>query len=554
MTHSRIEVLPLMVANQIAAGEVVERPASVIKELLENSIDAGATEIDIEVINGGLSLLKVRDNGHGIVKEDLPNALHRHATSKIKQTQDLENIASLGFRGEALASIASVAKVQLASKSRTQSEAWQCELQGQGLTPWVTPVAHPPGTTVAVRDIFYNTPVRRKFMKSPRTEWAQIEEMIKRLALGNYPVKFTLTHNHKLVRCYPQSHTLAQQQQRLAKVYGNAFLHHATYLDFNGIGLKLWGWVLPPAYSRRQADCQCLFVNHRLVRAKLVTHAIQNVFYSDAAWQAGTYPAYVLYLELPASDIDVNVHPTKHEVRFHSQRLIHDFVTQCLQKALAETTPLAPKHDIVTEPSSPTKAPNNPALPPYSDACVPKTKFAATDCTITPSLMWHRDLLLVSMEEQLLVVNWPLAKEPCGSIMLKQCLIEKPPQLAPLLFPLLLSAQSHNFFTQHPQLTQGFSLQKNLMEQWVVTHIPEFLAQSAAMVAELKDFFLSTKPFNEAMLLAHLAAKAPEKLWVACSMSHWHKALTTFMQTLPEHPSWQWLRLPQFESKAKSKQ
>jgi hypothetical protein len=168
--------------------------------------------------------------------------------------------------------------------------------------------------------------------------------------------------------------------------------------------------------------------------------------------------------------------------------------------------------------------------------------------------MWHRDLLLVSMEEQLLVVNWPLAKEPCGSIMLKQCLIEKPPQLAPLLFPLLLSAQSHNFFTQHPQLTQGFSLQKNLMEQWVVTHIPEFLAQSAAMVAELKDFFLSTKPFNEAMLLAHLAAKAPEKLWVACSMSHWHKALTTFMQTLPEHPSWQWLRLPQFESKAKSKQ
>jgi len=333
----RIEVLSPRLANQIAAGEVVERPANVVKELVENSLDAGATRVEVDVEQGGVKLIRIRDNGFGIDRDDLPLSLSRHATSKIKALDDLEAVNSLGFRGEALASIASVSRLILSSREQDAEQAWQVTAEGRDMATDVKPCAHPVGTTVEMRDLFFNTPARRKFLRTEKTEFNHLEEVVKRMALSRYDVAFQLRHNQKVVHSLRPCISQFDQEKRVATLLNADFMKQAVHIDMEGAGLKLWGWVGLPTFSRSQADMQYFFVNGRIVRDKLVAHAIRQA-YQDVLYH-GRHSAFVLYLEVDPSLVDVNVHPTKHEVRFRDGRLVHDFLFRTLHKALGEVRP-----------------------------------------------------------------------------------------------------------------------------------------------------------------------------------------------------------------------
>jgi len=341
---SRINLLSQRLANQIAAGEVVERPASVVKELMENSLDAGASRLEIEVEQGGMKQIKIKDDGLGIHKQDLELALSRHATSKITDLEDLENIASLGFRGEALASISSVSRLTMTSKADDDVAAgggdnsgWKVVAEGQEMDVMLSPAAHSRGTTVQVRDLFFNTPARKKFLKTEKTEFSRIDEILKRIALSRFDVQFSLIHNQRAIRKLLPAKSDQEKQRRVALVCGPAFVESSVFVEMQGQGLRLWGWVSLPTFSRSQADLQYFYVNGRIIRDKLVTHAVKQA-YRDVLFH-GRHPAYVLYLELAPSAVDVNVHPTKHEVRFRDSRLVHDFLFSSLHKALAELRP-----------------------------------------------------------------------------------------------------------------------------------------------------------------------------------------------------------------------
>lgn len=351
-----INLLSPRLANQIAAGEVVERPASVIKEVLENSLDAGATQLDVEIEGGGVKLMRVRDNGLGIDKEDLSLALARHATSKIVDLDDLEAVATLGFRGEALASISSVSRLELTSCHHQAEHAWTVRAEGRDMQTQVAPAAHPQGTTVEVRDLFFNTPARRKFLRTDNTEYGRIEDVLKRLALSRFSVGFSLKNNGRVVHSWRPATTQPEQERRVAQICGPAFMSSTVHVDIERAGLRLWGWVALPTFSRSQADLQHFFVNGRSIKDKLVTHAIRQA-YQDVLYH-GRHPAYVLYLELDPATVDVNVHPTKHEVRFRDNRLVHDFLFRSLHKALADvrpdatTAPTPAAGDVLSAPAS----------------------------------------------------------------------------------------------------------------------------------------------------------------------------------------------------------
>jgi DNA mismatch repair protein MutL len=329
----RIHKLSTRLANQIAAGEVVERPSAVVKELLENSLDAGARNIDIEVEQGGIRLIRLRDDGCGIHKDDFPLALSRHATSKIQSFDDLAAVMSLGFRGEALPSISSVSRLELRSRLRGAEHAWRVSGDGGDAVSEPEPVAHPEGTTVEVRDLFFNTPARRKFLRAEQTEFSHLETVVNRIALSRFDVGFTLRHNQRVVQKLRPANEEQERLQRVALICGQAFVDSALKIDFPLAGLHLWGWVALPTFSRSQADMQYFFVNGRMVRDKLVTHGIRQA-YQDVLFH-GRHPAYVLYLELDPEMVDVNVHPTKHEVRFRDGRTVHDFLFRSLHQALA---------------------------------------------------------------------------------------------------------------------------------------------------------------------------------------------------------------------------
>ncbi len=335
--HMRIQALPAQLINQIAAGEVVERPASVIKELVENSLDAGATRIEVDIEQGGGKLIRVRDNGGGIHPEDLRLALSRHATSKIGTLEELERVSSMGFRGEALPSIASVSRLTIASRASGQESGWSVSGDGGERIADPVPSAHPQGTTVEVRDLFYNTPARRKFMRAEKTEFSHIETQLKRLALSRFDVSFTLSHNRKELFTLPLAAQLQEQERRLAGLLGGAFLEQVIHLERDQAGLALRGWVARPVFSRSQADMQYFYVNGRMVRDKLVTHAVRQAF-QDVLFH-GRHPAYVLYLDLDPLQVDVNVHPAKHEVRFRDGRMVHGFIYRTLHQVLADTRP-----------------------------------------------------------------------------------------------------------------------------------------------------------------------------------------------------------------------
>ncbi|MEW6990673.1 DNA mismatch repair endonuclease MutL [Colwelliaceae bacterium 6441] len=342
-----IEILPAQLANQIAAGEVVERPASVVKELVENSLDAGATSIKIDIEKGGAKRIRISDNGAGIIKDELTLALSRHATSKIKNLSDLEGINSLGFRGEALASISSVARLTLTSKPQSQESAWQACAQGRDMAVTINPAAHSNGTTIDVVDLFFNTPARRKFMRTEKTEFSHIEEVIKRIALARFDVAFTLTHNSKVIRQYRVATNVSQKAKRVAQVCGQSFIEHAIEVDCQHDGLSLSGWIATPNFNRKQNDLCYSYVNGRMMRDKLINHAIRQSY--QEMLPAETYPAFVLFLSLDVRDVDVNVHPAKHEVRFHQGRYVHDFIySVCHQALLNCQSSLTEEHNQYT--------------------------------------------------------------------------------------------------------------------------------------------------------------------------------------------------------------
>ncbi|PJG59329.1 DNA mismatch repair endonuclease MutL [Aeromonas cavernicola] len=329
-----IRILPPILANQIAAGEVVERPSSVVKELVENSLDAGADRVEIDIDKGGSKLIRIRDNGCGVAKDELVLALSRHATSKVATLDDLEGINSLGFRGEALASISSVARLTFTSRTAEQAEAWQAQAEGREMNVTIKPAAHPVGTTVEVVDLFFNTPARRKFMRSEKTEFAHIDELVRRIALSRFDATLILRHNGKVVRQYKGATTVPEQERRLAAVCGTPFMHHALAVESEHSDVRLWGWLATPEGARPQNDLQYTYVNGRMMRDKLINHAIRQAY--DELLPADRFAAYVLYIELDPRQVDVNVHPAKHEVRFHQARLVHDFIFQALFTALRQ--------------------------------------------------------------------------------------------------------------------------------------------------------------------------------------------------------------------------
>jgi DNA mismatch repair protein MutL len=329
-----IEILPARLANQIAAGEVVERPSSVVKELVENSLDAGATTIKIDIEKGGAKRIRISDNGSGIVKDELTLALSRHATSKIKDLNDLEGICSLGFRGEALASISSVSRLTLTSKPAEQESAWQAIAEGRDMAVALQPAAHPNGTTIDVVDLFFNTPARRKFLRTEKTEFTHIEEVIKRIALARFDVSFILSHNQKVIKHFKSVNNKSLYAKRVAQICGQKFIEHSLEIDCQHGDLQLSGWVGLPSFARNQNDLCFSYVNGRMMRDKLINHAIRQAY--SHLLPVDTYPAFVLFLVLDVREVDVNVHPAKHEVRFHQGRYIHDFIYSVCHNALSE--------------------------------------------------------------------------------------------------------------------------------------------------------------------------------------------------------------------------
>lgn len=357
-----IRVLPSNLIDQIAAGEVIERPASALKELLENSLDAGARRIDIELVAGGTRLIRVRDDGSGIAAEQLPLALARHATSKIASLDDLEHVETLGFRGEALPSMSSVSRMTLTSRALGSDQAWSIDVDG-GAAAEPRPSPHPAGTTVEMRDLFFNVPARRRFLRTERTELSHAANVVRNLALARFDVDWHLKHNEREVLSLPSAEQRRAREARVSEICGAEFLASARYFERGIEGLRLWGWLANPSFSRSQADMQYTFVNGRFVRDKVLRHAVRSG-YQDVLFQA-RQPAYVIYLELDPRRVDANAHPAKLEIRFRDSRLVHDFVFKTVEAVLA------------TEPKAePSETPQPPA----------RLRFEQADLRRQPSL------------------------------------------------------------------------------------------------------------------------------------------------------------------------
>jgi len=504
-----IQRLPPQLINQIAAGEVVERPASVVKELLENCFDAGARQIQVEIEQGGARLIKIRDDGCGINKDELALALSRHATSKIASLQDLEQVLSMGFRGEALPSISSVARLTLISKPAQQTCAWQMEADGAEQEFIWQPASHPKGTTVLVQDLFYNTPARRKFLKTPATEFAHIENVLKKMALSRFDIGFSLHHNQKEVLNLKA--TDASNTQRIASICGTEFLENSLPVDFSASGLHLAGWVGQATFSRSQPDRQYFYVNGRLIKDRLVVHAVKQA-YQDVLFH-GRHPVFVLYLTLDPALVDVNAHPAKLEVRFREGRLVHDFLFSALHRCLAQHRPQTTAHLDVTptltdEPlysqvSRQYYPPSNlqTALPhqiaePYlayrlENRPVVTPAEPETDKIVQPALGYalaqlHTTYILAETQTGLILVDTHAAHERIVYERLKQQHQAGTIAQQPLLLPLKivvsvveadLAQQQQDFFAD-----LGFELNRIAPEALLLRSVPALLATADATV------------------------------------------------------------------------
>jgi DNA mismatch repair protein MutL len=509
-----IQHLPAQLVSQIAAGEVVERPASVVKELLENSIDAGARRIDIDVEQGGVRLVRVRDDGAGIPRDQLPLALARHATSKIASLAELERVATLGFRGEALPSIASVSRLTLVSRAPDGASGWRVSGDGGEAVPEPIPAAHLPGTTVEVRDLFYNTPARRKFLRSEKTELGHVDAVVKRIALSRFDLQLQLRHNDRLMMDARPAQSREERERRVAALCGAEFLAQAIYLEQERGDLTLWGWVGLPTFSRSQSDLQFLFVNGRTVRDRLVAHAVRQA-YHDVLFH-GRHPAYVLFFHLDPAQVDVNAHPTKHEVRFRNQRLVHDFLFSTLHHALAESRAGGPGGP---EPRSrPTRSQAGLAAPPRASTqasmplavaeqmgtyhelhegagATPVAVVAEAPAQIPPLgfalAQLHGVYILAQNAAGLVLVDMHAAHERVVYERLKAAYSAEGIRSQPLLVPVTVSVTEREaaLAEEHPRLFTdlGFDVQRFGPETLVVRQVPGLLrdGDTAALIRDV---------------------------------------------------------------------
>ena len=562
-----IHLLPDLLINQIAAGEVIERPASALKELLENSLDAGASEIAVQLEGGGVKLLRVRDNGKGIAKEDLPLALQRHATSKIASLDDLQRVASMGFRGEALASMAAVAHLSLTSRTVHETHGWKVDALN-GIVGEPAPASHAPGTTVELRDLYFNTPVRRKFLKSEATEFAWCEEAFKRIALSRPDVAFSLQHNGKTIwqlassplpqegeglgeRAREKAEVRAGTLNRISAILGEEFGHAAVPVEHRAANLSLQGLAALPAYSRSSRDAQYFFVNGRFVRDKVASHALRQAYQDILHHQR--HPAFVLFLELPHHQVDVNVHPAKSEVRFRESQGVHQFIFHTLQQALsasmaentatsATTSSLLARESreegakqsrpTYQQPISFSAAQSQAAYKLWEEAAVVRDQGTAVPQTEAHPLGFAVGQLsgiyiLAQNAQGLIVVDMHAAHERIVYERLKAALDEKQIATQPLLIPLTFAAEALDIATveeeQDALKMLGFDIAPISTRTLAVRAMPAMLRQSHAeaaareVVHELREFGAArtlTERRNEllATLACHSAVRANQQL------------------------------------------
>lgn len=519
-TPSPIRLLSAQLANQIAAGEVVERPASVIKELLENSLDAGAQRIEVEVEQGGVRLIRLRDDGCGIPADDLALALSRHATSKIGSLEDLEAVGSLGFRGEALASISSVSRLTLTSRTADADAAWSVRVEGRDMEPILQPAAHPQGTSVEVRDLFFNTPARRKFLRTEKTEFNHVDEVVRRLALSRFDVGFSFAHNARQLYQLRPAHNDLERERRLSLLLGSGFIEHALVVDMQAeaSGLRLFGWITQPTHSRSQPDQQYFFVNGRIIRDKVVNHAVRQA-YQDVLYH-GRHPAFVLYLELDPAGVDVNVHPTKHEVRFRDSRLVHDFIFRSLHRAIAQMRPqpvesaaevntrVQAASELAHEPPEQQSMRFRPAQVPVQAGAV-REQLASYAQLATPQQMpdlqghsqssdssetaelpplgfalaqLHGIYILAQSADGLVLVDMHAAHERIVYERMKLALVEERLRSQPLLVPVSLAvSQAEADLAEREQALfdrLGFVVERLGQETLVIREVPVYLARA----------------------------------------------------------------------------
>ncbi len=480
--HKRIKLLSPILANQIAAGEVIERPASIVKELVENSIDAGATHLTIHLERGGKNLIKVQDNGIGIHPDDLTLSLSRHATSKIDSQADLAQIQTLGFRGEALASMASIAKLTLTSQ-HANHEAQSASASGRDMAITVKPASHPRGTTVEVKDLFFNTPARKKFLKSERTEFLHVEEVVKHLALGCHDVSIDFYHDKKLVKRYVAAN--ASPQTRIQAVLSKTFIDASVSIDHAITQARLQGWIGKPEFARSSNDYQFFYVNGRMVRDKVMNHAVRLAYENKI--YPGRFPAYVLYLTCDPAGVDVNVHPTKHEVRFRESRLIHDFVAQSVEAGLNDglLRPCRPRNDETFSISS-LRAPQERSNP----LVIPSFTSHPFGTVLT---LLDNKVLITQQDNILFAIDWLKTLTHYVQKNWQQCLNEQIIPLTPLLLPITLDEQRYGVYTD--KLSElGFELQTMGPSQILLRAIPRPL-QGIDIQKALNDL-LEQKPVD----------------------------------------------------------
>lgn len=471
LTASRpIRQLPAELANQIAAGEVIERPASVVKELLENSLDAGASRIEIHIGKGGLQQISVRDNGCGIPKNQLSLAISRHATSKISSLDELVHIHSLGFRGEALASIGSVSRMRMISCCADSRAAWQIDCTSNDLA--IQAASHPPGTSIVVEDLFYNTPARRKFMRSEKTEFRYIDEVVRRMALSHFAVGFSFKHNDRLVYQLPPGETEAARARRITRLCGKAFMEHALPVDFSAHGMRVWGWLTGPQFSRSQNDLQHFFINGRIIRDRLISHAIRQV-YQDCL-PPGRHAAYVLYLHIEPAAVDVNVHPTKHEVRFREARMVHDFLHRGLREALSGSGIIQPDVAKTIRPEAGQRFSYSQAVPPAATVEEPVVRNEGPLGRVKG--MVRERFILAENAEGLVLVDARRAQEVLIYQKLCQAFAEGGISHRPLLIPKSVSVSvGQTSLVEHAQPVLerlGFELSCNGPQSVMLRRIP----------------------------------------------------------------------------------
>ena len=495
MHNKRITQLDKRLSNQIAAGEVVERPASVVKELIENALDAGASRIDIDIEAGGSKLIRIRDDGTGIHKDDLNLVLARHATSKIFTQEDLIAIETLGFRGEALASVASISRLKLTTNTQQDAAAgWCVQATGAEMAVEITPAPHARGTSVEVRDLFFNTPARRKFLRTERTEYLKVEEVVRKISLSHPLVSFVLSHNSKTMKQYIAD----DESHRMAGVFGQSFLDNAIYFSDERAGMALRGWIGLPTYSRSQADQQFFFVNGRIIKDKIVTHAVKQG-YADVLFH-GRNPVFCLFFTVDPRRVDVNVHPAKHEVRFRDSRDVHDFIYRTIHRVLADVRPEESAHAQMPyeHPWPPMQAPmafggrnqgiRDPQLSVYRELLSKDSEpTAAIDDATMPPLGYavaqlHGIYILAENSNGLILVDMHAAHERITYEYMKSACDSEGIKSQPLLVPIsvAVSEKDADLIEEHGNelLALGIEIERASEESLIVRAIPTLLIKS----------------------------------------------------------------------------